>query len=172
MSIRDRYECRWDFQHIRNGKVIYEFRNKKNILVDEAEKMMVDIVFRKNEDPYFPEGDYFYIGLYKGTITESTTLSTVPNEPASLYGYSRIQIARSSVGFPTIEQDSLDGNWRVITQEVTFEASGGDIGPINGAFLCTSSNNAGILIGAVAVGIERIIQAGDQAKLSLKFKQK
>jgi len=170
MSWRNIFECRWNFQHIRNGEVIFEFKDRKNILCDEGEKAMVDTFFRKNASLYFSD-DYFYIGLYKGTVVETSTLSTIPKEPAASYGYSRLAVERSSVGFPTIEQDE-DGNWRVVSKEITYTASGGDIGPINGAFLCTSSNDTGALIGAVAAGIDRTIKAGDQSKLSLKFRQK
>ena len=131
---------------------------------------MVDVFFRKRDDVYFT-GDYFYIGLYRGTVIETTTLSTVPNEPAALYGYSRLAVERSTTGFPTLEQAD-DGNWRVVSKEVTFTASGGDIGPVNGAFLCTSSDNSGAIMGAVAVGVERTIKAGDSSIVSLKFKQK
>jgi len=170
MSWRDRYSCLWTFQHIRNGKVIYEFRDKPNILVDEGEKATIDTFFRNNASLYFA-ADYFYIGLYKGTITESTTLATIPNEPAVANGYSRVSIERSSVGFPTIEQDD-DGNWRVVSKEITYTASGGNIGPVNGAFLCTSSDDTGALIGAVASSVERTILSGDNSKISLKFRQK
>jgi len=170
MSWRNNFECRWNFQHIRNGKIIFEFKDRKNILVDEGEKVMLDVLFRKKDSLYFP-GDYFYIGLYKGTIVEGTTLATVPKEPSALYGYSRLAVERSEVGFPTIEKD-VDGDWRVASKEVTWTASGGDIGPINGAFLCTSSDNTGALIGAVATAVERTIKAGDQSIVSLMFKQK
>ena len=168
MSKHNQFECLWTFQHIRNGKVIFEFKDKPNILVDMGEKAMVDTFFRKRDSEYFP-GDYFYIGLYKGTITETTTLASIPNEPSG-GGYSRIQIERSTVGFPTLEQD--EGHWRVISKEITFLASGGDIGPINGAFLCTSLGTTGVIIGAVAAGVESTIKAGSTAKISLKFKQK
>jgi hypothetical protein len=170
MSWRDWLECRWTFRQIRKGKVIYEFVDRKNILVDEGEKAMVDVFFRKKDSVYF-SGDYFYIGLYKGTISETTTLATIPNEPAVANGYSRLAIERSSVGFPTIEQDE-DGHWRVVSKELTYTASGGDIGPVNGVFLCTSSDNTGVLIGAVAASTERTIEAGDDSKISLKFRQK
>jgi len=49
---------------------------------------------------------------------------------------------------------------------------GGDIGPINGAFLCTSSDNSGVLIGAVAIDPERTILAGDTIYFQLKIRQK
>jgi hypothetical protein len=170
MSWRNIFEMQWNFQHIRNGKIIFEFKNRPNILTDQGEKAMVDVFFRKQDAVYFA-ADLFYIGLYKGTITEGTTLATLPNEPALLYGYSRLPIARSTTGFPTLEQD-VDGNWRVISQEITYTAVGGDIGPVNGAFLATSSDDFGVLIGAVAAGVERTIKAGDQSKIALKFKQK
>lgn len=170
MSWRDAYECRWDFDHIRGGEVIYQIRDRKNILCDEGEKAMLDTFFRKNSSLYFA-ADYFYIGLYKGTIVETSVISTIPNEPAVANGYARIAVARTPVGFPTMEQDD-NGNWRIASLVVTFTASGGDIGPINGAFLCTSSDATGALIGAVAIGVDRTIKSGDQSKLSLKFTQK
>jgi hypothetical protein len=170
MSWRDIFEQRWDFKHIRNGKVIFEFTDRKNLLVDQGEKGMIDTFFRNNGALYFPSTN-FYIGLYKGTLLETSTLATLPNEPALSFGYSRLVIERSTVGFPTIEQDE-DGDWRVISKEVTYAAVGGDIGPINGMFLGTSSDNTGILIGGVAVGTDRTIKAGDQSIISIKFKQK
>lgn len=168
MGKHNQFECLWTFQHIRNGEVLFEFEDKPNILTDEGEKAMVDTFFRSNDDTYFT-GEYFYIGLYKGTITETTTLATVPNEPVG-NGYGRILIERSNVGFPILEQD--EGHWRVVSKEVTFVALGGSIGPLNGAFLGTTLDSSGVLIGAVASGVERTILAGDTAKISLKFKQK
>jgi len=78
MGRHNQYECRWSFRHVRNGEIIFEFKDKQNILVDEGEKAMVDSFFRKNAANYFPAGDLFYVGLYKGTITEETTLSSIP----------------------------------------------------------------------------------------------
>ena len=171
MSWRNYFECRWNFQHIRNGEVIFEFKDRKNILVDEGEKMAVDVLFRKRDSEYFA-GDFFYLGMYKGTVVEATTLATIPNEPAAAFGYSRVAIERSLVGFPTLEQDPSDNNWRVVSKEITYTASGGNIGPVNGAFLGTSSDDTGVLICAVAAGTERTIIAGDQSKISFKFKAK
>ena len=169
MGRHNQYECRWNFRHIRKGQVIFEFKDKQNILVDSGEKAMVDSFFRKKTSLYFPQGDYFYVGFYKGTITEETTLSSIPNEPVGS-GYARIAIERSAIGYPTLEQD--EGHWRVVSKEITFTAAGGDIGPLNGAFLCTSSDATGALIGAVATGVERTIISGDQAILDVKYKQK
>lgn len=162
------FESLWTVKQIRNSQVIFEVKDKPNILVDDGEKAVVDTFFRKKDSVYFAS-DNFYVGLYKGTISETTTLVTIPNEPSG-NGYSRSQIERSSVGFPTIEQH--EGHWRVTTKEISLTAVGGDIGPINGAFLCTSVDKSGVLICAVAVDPERLIIAGDTILFQLKIRQK
>jgi hypothetical protein len=162
------YECIWCIRCFdKNGGLVWK-EERSNILVDEGEKAVVDTFFRKNDSTYFAS-DNFWTGLCKGSISEETTLVTVPNEPSG-YGYSRLQIERSNVGFPTLDQ--YEGHWRVTTKEVELTAVGGDIGPINGAFLCTSSDNSGVLIGAVAIDPERTILAGETIYFQLKMRQK
>lgn len=162
------YECLWTIRQVRNGKVIFEVKDKPNILVDSGEEAIVRVFFRKEDSVYIPSNS-FWAGLCKGSISESTTLVTIPNEPSG-NGYIRLQIERSAVGFPTVDQ--YEGHWRVTTKEVSLTATGGDIGPINGAFLCTSSDDSGILIGAVAIDPERTIIAGDTIYFRLKMRQK
>lgn len=157
----------WKIRQIRNGKVIYE-EVKKNIIPDEGEKAKVDTFYRNNGSLYFGAA-MFYVGLYKGSISESTTIHTIPNEPSG-NGYTRQSIERSSVGWPTIEKH--EGDWRVVSKTVTITASGGSIGPVSGAFLCTSSDNTGVIIGAVAFSIERTIPAGDKIEFQIRSKQK
>jgi len=165
------YEALWNIKHIRDGKVIWEIKDKKNILCDEGEKAIVDTFFRGNAATYFGVTD-FYIGLYNGTISEATKLTNIPSEPSGItgMGYSRQKCERSSIGFPTLEQD--DGNWRVVSKEIELIATGGDIGPVNGAFLGTSLNNTGSLIGAIAMGVERTVVAGDKIIFQMRIKLK
>jgi len=168
MGKHDYYEALWTIKHVRAGKIIWEIKDKENILVDQGEKAIVDTFFRSNAATYFGVTD-FYIGLYNGTISESTTLATIPSEPSG-YGYSRQKCERSSIGFPTLEQD--DGNWRVVSKEITLDATGGDIGPVNGAFLGTSLDDTGYLIGAIAMGTERTVVAGDSIIFQMRIKLK
>jgi len=168
MGIHEWYDCRWTIKLLQDKKIINLLEDKRNILVDEGEKAIVDVFFRKKDSVYFSD-DYFYVGLYRGSISESTTLATIPNEPSG-NGYSRLQLERSTTGFPTIEQ--YDGHWRVVSKELSMTASGGDIGPINGAFLCTSSDNLGSLIGAVGIGVETTITSGSTILIQLKLRQK
>lgn len=157
----------WTSRQIHDGEVLWT-ETKKNIIVDEGEKALVDTFYRANSALYFAT-DYFYVGLYRGSVSESTILSTIPNEPSG-DGYSRTAIARSVVGWPTIEKHEND--WRVVSDTITLTASGGNIGPVNGAFLCTSIDNTGVLIGAVAMTVSRTIPAGDKIEFLVRAKQK
>ena len=163
------YECLWTVNHIRNGKVIWEIIDKKNMLVDAGEKAIIDTFFRANAALYFGATN-FWVGVYNGSIGETTVLATIPNEPAILYGYARQVVERSSVGWPTIEKD--DGDWRVVSKTLSLTASGGNIGPVNGAFFGTSNDNNGTLIGNLQFGVERTIIPGDSFTMALKAKLK
>ena len=157
----------WTMSQIRNGRVLWT-ETKKNIIPDEGEEAFVDTFYRNNAASYFA-ADTFYVGFYYGSVGESTILTTIPNEPSG-NGYARVAVERSNVGWPTKEFHEND--WRVVSKTITITASGGDIGPINGAFLCTSSNNTGALIGAVAMKVSRTIPAGDKVEFTIRAKQK
>lgn len=161
-------DCRWDIRCVRKNKIIWEIKDKKNIMTNEGRKAWLDTFWRNNGANYFGMTN-FYVGLYKGSISASTTLVTVPEISVS-YGYSRLVLERSTVGWPTIELDS--NRWRVVSKELSYEAVNGNIGPLNGAFVCTSSDNTGTLINAVSTDVEREILAGDIAFFTLKVKIK
>lgn len=163
------FENRWDVSiKDPNGKVIWEIKGKKNILVDSGEKAIVDTFFRNNGSIYLPGS--FYVGMYNGSISESTVLATIPNEPAALYGYVRKAIERSTVGWPTIEKH--EGDWRITSKQIEVLAFGGNIGPVNGAFLCTSLDDSGTLIGALGFGVEKTVESGSTILLTQKIKLK
>lgn len=162
------YEALWTVRHIRNGRVLWEINDKKNLLTNEGQRAILETFFRNRGSNYFGMTN-FWVGMYRGTISKTTVLSTLPNEP-STNGYVRVEVERSSVGFPTIEQS--DGDWRVVSKDVEFTASGGSVGPVTGAFLCTSSDSTGVLVGSLSFGIERTIQPGDIMSCSMKIKVK
>lgn len=168
MSKHAFYDCRWDISIVRDDEVVWEIKDKKNILTDEGERAIGEVFFRNQGSVYFPSTNFF-VGLYKGSISESTTLATIPNEPSG-NGYSRLELERSAIGFPTVEQD--EGDWRWVSRQLTLTASGGTIGPVNGAFLGTTSDDSGSLIGAVAMDYERTILSGDQVIIVIRAKLK
>lgn len=163
------YECIWDIKHTRNNEVIWS-ESKKNMLVDSGEKALVDTFFRNNGDLYFTDPTRsFFVGLANGVFSESTTLFSIPNEPAG-NGYTRLELPKSIEGWPIIEQHN--GDWRVVSKELELEAVSGSIGPVNAAFLCTSRDTQGALIGVLPLTISRTILDGDKFVMQLRVKIK
>lgn len=159
------WDCVYCLRHYDRWGNLKSEEHIKNMLVTEGEDLIVEILFRGSDDLYLPDGQ-FYIGLYSGVISRSTTLVTLPGEPSG-YGYSRQAVERSNVGWPTKDKDE-NGYWRLFSKEVAFTADGGNIGPISGGFLCTvNSGTAGKLISAVSSQVERVILNGETMTVSL-----
>jgi len=163
------YECLWDVTHRKGSDILWQILQRKNMLVDAGEKAILDTFFRNNSALYFASSN-FYVGFYNGNISETTELSIIPNEPPATYGYSRQVIERSTVGWPSIEKH--EGDWRVISKMITYTASGGNIGPITGAFFGTGAASTGALIGSLSWGIEKTIESGASIDITLRVKLK
>lgn len=158
------YDCIWDFKLVDpNGRVIWR-GSMKNALVDQGESNMLDTYFRANNTP-----TQFYVRLCNDTIIETDTLSSVQNEPSG-NGYAPALLERSVVGFPTLELDA--GDYRVVSKEVSWTASGGDIGPVTSAYIATTLDNSGLLIAAVTLPLERTIVSGSTMYANLRIKLK
>lgn len=158
------FDSIWDFKIVnKKGKVVFHDIGK-NSLADEGEESILEVFFRENS-AYTPSG--FYVRLCNDTLIETDTLSSILNEPSG-NGYSAQTLERSSVGFPTKEMD--DGDYRLVTKEITFTADGGDIGPVTTAYLATSSDNTGKLIAYRALPVTRTISDGDSAILTIRIK--
>jgi len=154
----------WTIQHKRNGKVIWE-ESGRNGLADEGEEAILEVYFR-NDASYVPTE--FYVRLCNDTLVETDTLITVLNEPAGTYGYAAQLLERSSIGFPTKELS--EGDYRIVSKELTFTASGGDIGPVTTAYLSTTSNNTGKLIAFRSLSLTRTVIDGDEMVVQMRIK--
>jgi len=155
------YEGIWTIQHVRDGKVIWE-ETKHNALVNEGEQTMLDSFFRNNNSP-----SQFYVRLAYDTITETDTLTSITNEPSG-NGYSPALLERSNTGFPTLELH--EGDYRVISKQIEFTASGGSIGPVNVTYLATTSDNTGRLLAYLSLSLERTVLDGDSVYVTLRIK--
>jgi hypothetical protein len=136
----------------------------RNALADEGEELMLDVFFRNAS-----QGS-FYLGLCGGTPTDTTTLATLEGEPSG-NGYSRQEIERSSTGWPDLEQH--EGDFRVKSKLVTFQASGGAIGPVTNMFLTdVASGTSGNFIAWAALSQERTIEDGESLGCKMFIKAK
>ncbi len=134
-----------------------------NALADEGEQDMLSVYFRAGTAP-----TNFYVGLVNDTPVDTDTLATITGEPSG-NGYARQLIERNSTGWPTLALDS--GDYRAVSTEETFTASGGSIGPVTYAFLTTVvSGTSGLLIAYAALSASRTLAAGETLGVTSRVK--
>ena len=133
-----------------------------NMLHDEGEQFILQVVFSEVQTP--PAA--YYIGLdARTTLAEEDNLAALVNEPPGTYGYARKAVNSDATDF-TISQQS--GDYQALTKTVTFTASGGAIGPVTKAFLCTvASGTSGKLIQSNALSQSRTLQSGESLNVSM-----
>lgn len=153
----------WIVRHIRDGKVLWE-QEQRNALVDEGEEAILECFFR---DLYTPTT--FWMRLGYGTVLETDKLINIPGEPVG-NGYTPLEVERSAIGFPTKELD--EGDWRIVSKVLNFDATTGSVGPVNFAFIATSSDNVGKLLCFQQFSMTRTILAGDRLQLQMRIKVK
>ncbi len=153
----------WTFKYYRKGKLLWE-EFGPNGLADEGEEAMLEAFFRANAT-YDPAE--FYVRLCNDTLVETDILGTVLNEPSGS-GYAPQLLERSTIGFPTKELS--EGDYRLVSKEVTFAASGGDIGPVTTAYLATTSDNTGKLIAFRSLSLTRTVLDGDEMVVQMRIK--
>jgi len=156
------FEGIWNIKQIRDGEVLWEI-TKRNALVNEGEKIILDAFFRGSNVPAS-----FYVGFCYGEINEESQLVHIPNEPNSANGYARALLSRNEVDFPVLELN--EGDYQLTTKEMTITASGGSIGPLNKAFMATSATDVGFLLSFISLPTTVTIQDGDNITFSIKIK--
>lgn len=133
-----------------------------NALLDEGEKDFLDVYLRGATAP-----SGFYLRLYNDTPAETDTLADLTGEPSG-NGYAPIAVERNATGWPTLALDS--GDYMATSKTVTFQASGGAIGPVTYCVLATSSDNTGKLISSAALSQTRTLAAGESLDVTYKIK--
>ena len=163
------YHAIWTIKHInKDGEVLHE-EQTRNALVDQGESLMLDVFFRNLNSP-----TQFYARLCnQAGLDEASTLPTILGEPAIAgdpvwTGYAPQLIERSATGFPTLELNA--GDYRVISKQVVFTATTGEIGPVSALYLATTTNNSGSLIAFVILSMSRTLLAGDSLIASFTVK--
>ena len=150
-----------EIDHVRNGEVIWQAENLKNVLHTQGEEYMLTALFKTTvaDIPTF-----YYLGLDNRTTPDaSDAFPTALQDEPTTNGYSR-QAVSSATGF-VIEE--VDGITRATSLIVSFAASGGSWGPIRNLFLTDKINDTGYLIATAPLGSTRTLQDGDF--ITMKF---
>jgi hypothetical protein len=155
-----------EIQHVRNGEVIWEAKNIKNLLHYDGEEFLLRAAFTggQNSD-IIPEN--YYLGLdNRGTILADDSMLSITGEPIT-HGYSRQAV--SSAGDFTVSNDD-NSHFRAISPIVAFRAIGGSWGPIQTLFLTDRSNNSGYLISTAALTSPISVAENDAITLRISMK--
>jgi len=139
-----------------------------NTVVDNGESNFLKAIFQ-NAFPIAGGGN-FYIGLCDQVPAETDTLGSITTEVTVGGGYARIPITRDAVGWPTV--DSVNGDARIVSKQVTFAASGAGFDKaFTRAFLCdAASGSTGNLFSysaALTQGV--LLAAGSSFPLQYEF---
>ena len=95
-----------------------------NFMTDQGNQAFLKMIARDDQGLVAGGGNW-YIGLCGNAAQGITaTLSSITDEVSETNNYSRQAVPRSLAGWPTDEK--VNTVYRIITQEITFSASGGD----------------------------------------------
>lgn len=146
----------------KSGKILSEF-TKDNFLTNLGEKQVLLALFRGETVP-----DIYQVGLFYGTLFEESTIIQVPNEPSG-NGYSREVLQRQSSDFPIIALD--EGDYVLYTKTITITALGGNIGPVDGAFMSSvDEDDIEVLFSVMSMPTNITINNGESLEFTIKIK--
>ena len=168
---------RYKFRHLRDGRVIWasglgELDEPEtpelvraqpwqlNALVNEGEQDLLSVYFLAQA-----VRTTLYLGLVNDTIAETDGLTDLLGEPSG-NGYARQAVTRDTDwtgGFDS-------GDYRVVTAQKTFTASGGAWTAVNELILATTADNTGLLLAHSALSVSRTLQDGDSLNVTMGIK--
>jgi hypothetical protein len=151
---------------MRDGKVLFENKNIKNLLHLEGEEFIMNALFAAGSSTTIIP-DLYYIGLdNRETVSVEDTLENLFVEPTS-GGYERQPIASSGDFQISLE----NGHWYATTPLLAFTATvgGGGWGPIQNLFLTTAAADEGFLISSAKIGNVITISPGDMTTFQLSL---
>ncbi len=149
-----------EFNLIRDGEIILQFKNLKNLLHASGENFILRACFFGGQtSSIIPEN--YYLGLdNRENLDVADTMVSLAGEPSG-NGYSRQAI--SSAGSFVISTSS--GHYIATSPIVTFQATGSSWGPVNNLFLTTETDETGYLISSVELPQAVTVAAGDMITL-------
>jgi hypothetical protein len=150
-------------QHVRDGKVIWEDRDLRNLLHYEGQKYLLQAAFQNNGET-IPNNYYFGLDS-RATVAKSDTMISLVDEPNG-GGYARVAVSSVS-GFTFQQQPS--GVWRAISSLLQFTSTGGGYGPVRNLFLTGLSGMSQVLIASNALSSAITLTSGDTINLRMSL---
>jgi len=152
-----------EIQHIRNGKIIWQNNNLKNLLHIQGEEFILKVVFSE----YLLKPENYYFGLdNRSSLNVADDLTDLEDEPTT-NGYFR-QSVNSTDDFTFLV---VEGYNRARSPILTFSAMGGSWGPIRNLFLTMQdqdiSADLGYLIASVDLEQDITVVSGDAISLRM-----
>jgi hypothetical protein len=146
-----------EISHIRDGKVIWQDKNLRNLFHTTGEEFMLKALF---EGLALPAA--YYLGLdNRSAIDVADTMTDLVDEP-SVNGY-----LRQSVDYDGFTVSLNSGVNRALSPIVTFMASGGSWGPVRNLFLTNESDDSGYLIASVPLSASATLNPGDNITMRM-----
>lgn len=151
-------------QHLsKNGNVLWEDRNLKNVFHTEGEAFVLNSVFSGGNNPNTFIPDNYYFGLDNRTSPSAgNTMADISGEP-TVNGYFR-QAVSSASQFVISEVEGINQANGPIIQ---FSAVGGPWGPVKQLFLTNGTGTTGDLIATVALSTELTLEDGESVNMRM-----
>jgi hypothetical protein len=152
-----------EIQQVRNGKIIWQEKNIRNMLHRDGESFILRATFAGGQvSSVIPS--HYYLGLdNRETIRDIDGMDSLISEPGT-NGYSRQAV--SSAGDFTVVL-SEDGHYRAVSVIVAFQATGGSWGPVQNLFVTDKVDNSGSLISTAKFSVPVTVSAGDSVTMRI-----
>lgn len=143
------------------GRVLWERFNIPNTFHSGGQEFLMKVAFITASGVTVPSS--YYVGLdARSTLAVTDTLTTISGEPTQ-FGYSR-QTLSSANGFSLTTSGN---NYKLISNILTFSATGGTWGPVSCVFLTTGAGSVGYLISSALLPEARTVQSGQSITMQI-----
>ena len=155
------------FQHIRNGEVIYEEKNIRNMFHVEGEAFMLKACFTTAGNA--PPAAYYFGLDSRVSPTLLDTLSTLTSQEPIGNGYVRSSVSSTGSGVNYFTIEEVDSVYRATVSILTFSGTLAGYGPVRNVFLATSSDNSGTLIATNSLSSPVTLSSGDAINIKMSL---
>lgn len=142
----------------KDGNILWEAHNLPNMLHIVGEEFMLKAVFTGGvTNTFIPANYYFGLDNRVALVAADTLATTAVTEPTT-NGYARVPVSSTAQFTVAI---AMTGHNVASSPLVTFQAVGGNWGPVTNLFMATTINNTGYLIASVPLLSTQTVTAGN-----------